>query len=238
MIRSCEAAVGLGSKRGTGDVERINASLSGRIERPLLQWLCIRMPAWVTSDQLTGLGVAGAGLAFLGYWLSHYSPAYLWLACAGVVLNWFGDSLDGSLARHRSRERPRYGFFLDHMTDTMAMALIALGIGCSPYGAITSAMAVLLAYYLMVILTMVTSKTTGVFAISFAGIGPTEIRLFIVACTMAAFVFPTPVFEFQETQFTLYDAVMVGLAGLLVATCIVQAIKTARMLARQDPSRD
>lgn len=219
-------------------MERVNASLSGRFERPLLQWLCARMPHWVTSDQLTSLGVAGAGLAFLGYWQSHHSPAYLWLACVGIALNWFGDSLDGSLARYRSRERPRYGFFLDHMTDTLAMALIALGIGCSPYGAMTSAMAVLLAYYLMVILTMVTSKTTGVFAISFAGVGPTEIRLFIVICTMAAFAFPTPEFDLWGSQFTLYDAVMVGLAGLLVATCIVQATLTARMLARQDPPRD
>lgn len=219
-------------------MERVNASLTARIERPLLQWLCARMPGWVTSDRLTALGVAGAALAFFGYWQSHLGSGYLWLACLGIALNWFGDSLDGSLARHRQRERPRYGFFLDHMTDTLAMALIALGVGCSPYGAMTSAMAVLLGYYVMVILTMVTSKTTGVFAISFAGVGPTEIRLFIIGCTIAAMSFPTPTFEWLGESFTLYDGVMVGLTGLLVLTCAFQAVKTARMLAVQDPSRD
>ena len=219
-------------------MERVNAALTGRFERPLLQWLCERMPPWVTSDRLTALGVAGAALAFAGYWQSGSSPAWLWLSCLGIALNWFGDSLDGSLARHRARERPKYGFFLDHMTDTLAMALIALGIGCSPYGAMTSAMAVLLGYYVMVILTMVTSKATGVFAISFAGVGPTEIRLFIIACTIAAFVWPTPVFDWKGMRFTLYDGVMVGLTGLLVATCAFQAVQTARMLAVQDPPRD
>ena len=218
-------------------MERVNASLTGRFERPLLHWLCKKMPAWVTSDRLTALGVAGAAMAFAGYVLSHRSPAFLWLACLGIALNWLGDSLDGSLARYLARERPRYGFFLDHMTDTLAMALIALGIGCSPYGAMTSAMAVLLGYYVMVILTMVTSKTTGVFAISFAGVGPTEIRLFIIGCSIAAFVWPTPRFAWQGMNFTLYDAIMVGLTALLVATCAVQAIGTARMLARQDPPR-
>lgn len=218
-------------------MERVNASLTGRFERPLLRWLCERMPPWVTSDRLTALGVAGAALAFAGYALSHRSPAYIWLACLGIALNWLGDSLDGSLARYRARERPRYGFFLDHMTDTLAMALIALGIGCSPYGAMTSAMAVLLGYYVMVILTMVTSKTTGVFAISFAGVGPTEIRLFIIGCSIAAFVWPTPRFAWQGMNFTLYDAIMVGLTALLVVTCAVQAIGTARMLAIQDPPR-
>lgn len=214
-------------------MERVNASLTGRIERPLLQWLCARMPAWVTSDRLTALGVAGAALAFIGYWLSHRTDTYLWLACLGIMLNWFGDSLDGSLAR----ERPRYGFFLDHMTDTLAMALIALGIGFSPYGSITSAMAVLLGYYVMVILTMVTSKTTGVFAISFAGVGPTEIRLFIIGCTILAITLPTPTFEFQGAHYTLYDSVMVGLTALLVLTCTVQAMQTASALAEQDPPR-
>lgn len=220
-----------------GKVKRVHESLTGRIERPLLQWLCSRMPAWLTSDQLTALGVVGSGIAFIGYWLSQHSSAYLWLACLGILLNWFGDSLDGSLARYRARERPRYGFFLDHMTDTLAMALIALGIGASPYGSITSAMAVLLAYYVMVILTMVTSKTTGVFTISFAGIGPTEIRLLIIICTIVAYATPTPAFEFQNARYTLYDGMMLGFTALLVITCAAQAVATARELAKQDPPR-
>lgn len=218
-------------------MERVHDSLTGRMERALLQRLCVRMPRWVTSDHLTALGLAGAALAFFGYWQSHQGSGYLWLACIGIVLNWFGDSLDGTLARHRQHERPRYGFFLDHMTDTVAMALIALGVGCSPYGAMTSAMAVLLGYYVMVILTMVTSKATGVFTISFSGIGPTEIRLFIIACTIGAMSFSTPVFAWRGTSFTLYDGIMIGLTILLILTCAIEAVKTARMLAKQDPPR-
>jgi len=109
-------------------IERINQTLTSHAERRVLNWLCARMPRAVTSDMLTFLGVVGAVLTFAGFFLSDRSVSWLWLAIAGLVLNWLGDSLDGSLARYRGTERPRYGFFLDHMADTFVMALVAVGV--------------------------------------------------------------------------------------------------------------
>jgi archaetidylinositol phosphate synthase len=218
-------------------MERVNDAITSRFERVLLTWLCGRLPRWVTSDMLTALGVLGAAISFAGYWLSGRGAAYLWLACAGLVLNWFGDSLDGSLARLRRAERPQYGFFLDHMSDTLAMGLIALGVGLSPYASFASGMAVLLGYYVMVILTMTTSQATGVFRISFNGLGPTEIRLFIIVCTISAMVLPARRFVWRGVELTVYDAVMLGVTALLVVMCLLETMRTLKALKIQDPPR-
>jgi phosphatidylglycerophosphate synthase len=218
-------------------VERVQDAITAKIERKLLTWLCERLPGWVTSDMLTALGVLGAAISFVGYWQSWRGTAFLWLACAGIVLNWFGDSLDGSLARLRHAERPKYGFFLDHMSDTLAMGLIALGAGLSPYISFASGMAVLLGYYAMVILAMTTSQATGVFRISFNGLGPTEIRLFIIACTLCTIVFPTPRFTWLDWELTIYDALLVGVTLLLIVLCVRETMRTLHVLTIQDPPR-
>ena len=114
-------------------VSRVHRSWLAHHERQMLTWLASRLPASVTSDHLTLLGVAGSlicGLAYIACWRS---PAMLWLTGAGLVLNWFGDSLDGSLARFRGLERPRYGFFVDHSLDLVSQMLIFFGLGLSPY---------------------------------------------------------------------------------------------------------
>lgn len=218
-------------------MERINDAITSRYERVALNWLCERLPDWVTSDMLTAVGVLGAALTCLGFGLSGFDERFLWLAGVGVVLNWFGDSLDGSLARLRKAERRQYGFFLDHMSDTLAMGLIALGVGLSPYAGFYSSASVLLGYYAMVILTLTTSQATGVFRISFNGLGPTEIRLFIIACILSAILLPTPRFVWLGVEVTAYDAIMVVLTVLLVVMCLGQSLRTLRMLSVQDPPR-
>lgn len=218
-------------------MQRVNETLTAAVERRILLWMCARLPRRITSDMLTALGVAGATLASVGFALSHMSSAFLALALAGIALNWLGDSLDGSLARHRGAERPKYGFFLDHMTDTLAIGLIAIGIGLSPYVAFASGLAVLLGYYAMVILSMVTCLATGVFRISFGRIGPTEIRLFIMACTITAMVLPTARFEALGTALSIYDLIIFAITTLLLLTCAAQSAKTARELAVLDPPR-
>jgi len=216
---------------------RVNDALTGSAEKRILLWFCRYMPAWVTSDMLTMLGLTGAAMSFLAYWQSGRGAITLWLAILGLALNWFGDSLDGTWARHLNAERPRYGFFLDHMTDTFAMGLVAIGIGMSPYAHFASGLAVLAGYYLMVILSMVGCIVTGTVRISFNGVGPTEIRLLIIACTIAAILLPTPVFNYGEVRMTIYDIVMVVVTTILVVMCVVQTVKIARQLAVMDPPR-
>lgn len=195
------------------------------------------MPPWITSDLLTGLGFLGAVLTFLGYWLASIRLAFLWLALAGLALNWFGDSLDGSLARFRKTERPQYGFFLDHTVDSFAMALVASGIGLSPMAHFWCALLALGGYYIIVILSLMTCLATGVFKVSFSNVGPTEIRLGIVACTVSAALLPIPVFRLYDTLFTAYDGLILVLTAGLVLTAIVHAAATARQLAEIDPPR-
>lgn len=219
-------------------MQRLHDTLTGRIERAILRDLCRRMPAWVTSDLLTGLGFLGAVLVCLGYWLASTRLAFLWLALAGFALNWFGDSLDGSLARFRLRERPQYGFFLDHTVDSFAMALVALGVGLSPMAHVWCALLALGAYYIIVILSLITCLATGVFKVSFGNVGPTEIRLGIVVCTVGAALLPIPVFRFHGAILTVYDGLILVLAAGLVVTAIVDAVATARKLADIDPPRN
>ena len=119
-----------------GDIkphQRVNDILLGPLERPALQWLAAHMPAWINPDILTGIGILGAVLIFFSYWLSNALPGFLWVASLGFVINWFGDSLDGTLARYRQSERPKYGFLVDHTVDSFNEVLIALGLGLSPY---------------------------------------------------------------------------------------------------------
>jgi archaetidylinositol phosphate synthase len=218
-------------------LQRINETITSRVEKRILNWFCERLPRQVTSDTLTAIGVIGGALTLLGFALSNLRPGFLWLACLGLVLNWFGDSLDGTLARYRKAERPTYGFFLDHMTDSFVMTMVAVGAGLSPYVSMESALAILVAYLLMTILTMVSSKVSGVFRISYNGVGPTEIRLAIIALGIAAYLFPTPVFTLWDYSFTLYDAIMYAAAAALVTTCVLTTIRTVRALAIIDPPK-
>lgn len=216
-------------------MQRLHETLTGRTERAILRYLCQRMPAWITSDQLTGLGFLGAVLTFLGFWLASGRLAFLWLALAGLALNWFGDSLDGSLARFRNTERPQYGFFLDHSVDSFAMALVAAGIGLSPLAHFWCALLALGGYYIIVILSLTTCLATGVFKVSFARVGPTEIRLGIAACTVSAALLPIPMFGLHDLQFTVYDGIILALTVVLVLTAAGHAVVTARELAEIDP---
>jgi len=103
---------------------RVNKILLGPLERPALAWLAKKMPAWVTPDTLTVTGFLGTILVAVSYVLTNQHHAFLWLASLGLVINWFGDSLDGTLARYRNIERPRYGFFVDHAMDGLGEVLV------------------------------------------------------------------------------------------------------------------
>src|SRR5512138_816292 len=112
---------------------RVNDILLGPLERPTLKWLAAHMPAWVTPDICTIIGVFGAILISLSYVLTVFDKNFLWLASLGFVINWFGDSLDGTLARYRKIERPIFGFFVDHIMDAFSVTVIILGLGMTDY---------------------------------------------------------------------------------------------------------
>lgn len=216
-------------------MDRVNDILFGPLERPALAWLCRRAPAWVTPDQLTFVGVAGGVATLVGFWLTNLDRNFVWLVWAGLALNWLGDSLDGSLARFRGIERPRYGFFLDHMTDAFVTVMICVGVGLSAYVDMVYALVALAGYLLMSLLTYVTGLATGVFRISYGKVGPTEIRLIIMAAVAAWYFLPNPVVHLGRWQPRVFDLVTLAIGILLLGACAATSWTTSRALARLDP---
>lgn len=193
---------------------RVNDMLLGPWERPLLAWLATRMPARVTPDRCTAVGVAGAAVTAVGYGLSNVSAWFLWLASFGLVLHWFGDSLDGTLARHRGIERPRYGFYVDHVADAVCQLLIFLGLGWTPYVSLEAACFALLGYQTLVILIHIRTCVVGEFRIAYSGLGPTEARLLAVLLNTGMFLGGARPLTVGGTTVSFYD-VPVAVAGVL-----------------------
>jgi len=200
--------------------KRVNDILLGPLERPALKWLAEHMPAWVSPDMLTATGVMGALVIFISYYLTNFNPNFLWLASLGFVINWFGDSLDGTVARVRNAQRPRYGFFLDHTIDSLNEVLIFLGLGVSPYIRFDIASLALVGYLLMSVLIYVRTCVDGEFKISYAKIGPTEFRAIAILSNALVFFNGNPSYLFGQTSLTVYDLIGIGVALLLIGAFI------------------
>jgi archaetidylinositol phosphate synthase len=216
-------------------LDRVNDILLGPLERPALAWLCRRMPGWVTPDVLTVVGIAGGAITMAGFALTAVDRNFLWLGCAGLVVNWFGDSLDGNLARYRKIERPKYGYYVDHVTDGFVTALICLGIGMSGYVDMVYALAALAAYLLMSILTYITSQVTGIFRISYGKVGPTEIRVIIILASTVCWFAPNPTLQLGALSIRAFELVTLVVAVLLALACVASAWRTSRALAALEP---
>lgn len=214
--------------------QRVNDILLGPLERPALKWLAAHQPAWVNPDVMTGTGVLGAVVIFSGYVGSNYDHNYLWLASLGFFINWYGDSLDGTLARYRSIERPRYGYFVDHTIDSFNETLIILGLGFSPYLRFDIACLFLISYLLTSIMVFVRTTATGVFKISYIGLGPTEIRLIAVLVNTFIYFFGNPLVRLPLISLSVYDLVAALLAVLIFGVFIVETFRQARELARAE----
>ena len=216
------------------DHERVNDILLGPLERPALQWLAAHMPAWMTPDVLTGIGTFGAVLIAVSYWLTNYSEWFLWLASVGFVINWFGDSLDGTLARYRKIERPKYGFFIDHTVDALNETIIFLGFGLSSYLSFEIACLALIGYLLMSVLVYVTTAVSGVFKISYGKLGPTEIRAIAILINVFIFFFGNPSINLPTGGTTVIDLAVLIIALALFLIFIGSSLQQARQLAKED----
>ena len=218
-------------------IDRIQQNLLARSERRLLDWICARLPRWVSPDMLTFIGMVGAVLIFAGYLLSNSGEEWLWLAIAGYGVQWFGDSTDGSLARFRRIERPRYGYFLDHSCDGLATTMLVAGIGLSPYVTLEIALIALAGYLLLSIHAFLSVRVLGELKLSYLNAGPTELRFMLIVLTLAMMHFG------HEGQgwfgaVSGFD-VFVGLVGvILIALFVLQTAATSRRLAREEPSRN
>jgi len=209
---------------------RVNRILLGPLERPALKWLAEHMPRWMTPDILTGIGFLGAVLIAISYYLTNYNPAFLWLASFGFVVNWFGDSLDGTLARFRHIERPRYGFFLDHTLDSASETIIFIGLGLSPYVNLDLAFLALIGYLLLSIFVFISTYVSGEFKISYGRFGPTEIRAVAILANTLIFFMGNPVVQILNWNIQLYDLLLGFITVVLYSIFIVSTILRARQL--------
>lgn len=218
---------------------RVNDILLGPLERPTLRWLAAHMPAWVTPDICTLIGVLGAVSVAVSYWFSNYDRAFLWLASLGFIVNWFGDSLDGTLARYRRVERPRFGFFVDHTTDAFSATVIFLGLGLTPYIHFNVACLALIAYLLLCVLVFLRTSVVGEFKISYSMLGPTEIRVVAILLNTGMYFGGMQAFSLRlgplgEIMLSPYDLILAGVAMLLLSFFIVTALRETIRLAKEN----
>ena len=209
--------------------------LLARPEARVLEWVARRLPRRVVPDHLTALGVLAAIGIAAAYALSNRDPAWLWAASGLLVVHWLGDSLDGTLARVRATERPRYGYYLDHLVDAVATALIGIGLGLSPYMLLATGLVLVLAYLVLSINTYLETNVLGVFSLGYGRLGPTEARLGLVAVNTALALGLAPAVSVLGVGVGALDVVGLALAGLMLAGLGVRAARNLRELARLEP---
>lgn len=215
------------------NARRVNESLTARMEKRALHWMAERAPRWVTSDQLTVLGLSaqiGAGVCFA---LTRCDRRFLLAVIVCVALNWLGDSLDGTLARARRQERPRYGFYVDHIVDVLGSVALMCGLGFSGLLHWETAMAMLIAFLVLSSESYLATYTLKCFELSQGIFGPTEIRILLAMGCVAALRNPyATVFGHKMLLFDLGGVIgTLGMAGMALA---VTARHTAQ-LYRQEP---
>src|SRR5688572_20299710 len=218
------------------DAPRTKTFLLAKPEERALKWMAARLPARVMPDYLTALGVLAALGIAVAYLLSNDHPALLWAASGLLVVHWVGDSLDGTLARFRRTERPTYGYYLDHLVDAFATAAICIGLGLSPHMLLATGLAIAVAYLLLSINTYLETSAFGRFDLGYGRIGPTEIRVVLIALNTALALGVGMGGEVLGVGITLLDAIGLGIAGIMVAALAARATKNLRVLAEREPA--
>ena len=210
--------------------------LLAKPEKRLLTWIAARLPRWVLPDDLTALGVLAALGVCAAYQLSNDSIDWLWVASGLLAVQWFGDSLDGTLARVRKIERPTYGYYLDHIVDAIATAAIGIGLGLSPLMLLSIGTLIVVAYLILSINVYLESYAFGRFSIGYGLIGPTEVRLILIALNTVVALGAGLDFVVADLELTVFDVIGLAIAGTMIALLVDRAAKNLRELARKEPA--
>jgi phosphatidylglycerophosphate synthase len=204
------------------DARREQNGILAGVEARILRWMAARMPDRINSDHLTALGFLAMLAAGVAYALSREDKLFLHLVNGCLVLNWMGDSLDGTLARYRNRLRPRYGFYVDHILDTISMSILLAGLALSDYMSFGVAGLVLIVYFMLCINVYLATYTIGTFKISFGRLSPTELRLLLAVGNLVLLFQPTV--RLMGGSYRLFDVggmvAVILMTGILIATTI------------------
>lgn len=223
---------------------RIQTSILNSAEKKALVWLAKRLPSWVTSNMLTFIGSLGALIIAAGYILANLNINFLWLASFGFLVNWYGDSLDGTLARVRNTQRPIYGFFVDHMIDCFNEVFMFIGVGLSPLIDFNLALIILALYLILSVYVYINAHLKGEFKLTYAKMGPTEFRV-IAIIVNTLFIYITSLREFTTSlkifgnsyTLTLFDIVAIFIIGILTLIIAISFIHDTKEYAKIDPPK-
>jgi phosphatidylglycerophosphate synthase len=210
--------------------------LLAKPEKRVLTWIAARLPRWILPDDMTALGVFAALGVAVAYQLSNESLDWLWAASALLALQWLGDSLDGTLARVRRIERPTYGYYLDHLVDAIATAAIGIGLGLSPLMLLSIGTLIVVAYLILSINVYLESYAFGRFSIGYGLIGPTEVRLILIALNTVVALGAGLDFVIAELELTVFDVIGLAIAGAMIVLLLGRAARNLRELARKEPA--
>ncbi|MBR1877983.1 MAG: CDP-alcohol phosphatidyltransferase family protein [Paludibacteraceae bacterium] len=221
---------------------RIQTSILNGLEKKALVWIAGRLPHRVTSDMLTWFGLFGSFLCGLGFFLTHYSIYWLWLSCAGLLVNWFGDSLDGTLARVHHQQRPLYGYYLDHNIDTVTEAFMFIGAGLSPLMNLGIAALCYAAYLALTVYVSINAHLKGEFKLTYGKMGPTEFRLIIIIANILLMYVPALTafqgsFQWFDKTITYgsLDVIGTGILLILAVFYFISFFKDLHWFAEKDP---
>jgi archaetidylinositol phosphate synthase len=218
---------------GFQQAERVHGSFLAAAEKLALIWMAGRMPAWINSDHLTLLGFVAQIATGVCYALARYDRRMLLAAIVCLALNWFGDSLDGTLARVRQQQRPRYGFYVDHMIDSIGAVAMMGGLALSGYMHPVIAIGLLIAFLLLSVQSYLATYTLGEFHLSMWHFGPTELRVLLIIGNLALFRWAWVI----HGRYRLFDiGGAIGLAGMLLML-VVATLKNTIRLYREERIR-
>jgi len=222
-------------KKGV-EAEREPNFLFAPLERRFLPWLANKLPRWILPDDMTALGVLAAFGVCAAYQLSNQGRGWLWVASALLVLQWVGDSLDGTLARVRKIQRPKYGYYLDHIVDAIATAAIGLGLGLSPFMLLSIGALIVVGYLILSINVYLESMAFGRFRLGYGYLGPTEIRAILILLNTALALDLGLDFTILELKMTVLDVIGLAIVGVMLTLLCVRVFGNLRELAREEPA--
>ncbi len=212
----------------------INTGITARPEEAIKRWVCPRIPKWVNPDMLTGLGVIAILMVAAGFVLGFFNKYYLGLVVVGLILHWFGDSFDGSLARYRKKTRPNYGYYIDHIVDALAIMVFGIGLGLSGFVKIELGLLFTAVYLAMMLHVDMITYVQNEFRYSFGLIGPTEIRIMGIFVTIYMFLAPVRYFDIYGHSLTQYDLVFAGMSVAMFVVLVFSILQKGIELDRID----